>query len=228
MTIIFGGTTEGRELAIAAHARGEDILVSVTSEYARSLLPADIPCRVGVLDEPAMLTFLATQHPDQVIDATHPFAIQATRTIRACCEQLNLPLTRIERPTETATWRDAVEWVPDTAAAIAALSRTSGSVLLTTGSKTLLDYAAALPPEHLWARVLPTHAALDICLDAGLPQNHILAMQGPFSAALNAALYDQLNIAVMVTKDSGAAGGVDEKILPALARGIHVIVIARP
>lgn len=228
MTIIFGGTSEGRELAMAAHARGEDILVSVTSEYARSLLPADLPCRVGVLDEPAMLTFLADLMPSQVIDATHPFAAQATRTIRACCTRLNLPLTRIVRPAGTATWHDAVEWVPDTSSAVAALARTCGPVLLTTGSKTLPEYAAALPPERLWARVLPTHAALDICLDAGLAQSHILAMQGPFSAELNAALYDQLNIAVMVTKDSGAAGGVDEKIIPALARGIHVIVIARP
>ena len=32
----------------------------------------------------------------------------------------------------------------------------------------------------------------------------------------------------MVSKDSGAAGGVPEKVLPALERGIHVIMIARP
>ena len=53
-------------------------------------------------------------------------------------------------------------------------------------------------------------------------------MQGPFTDALNAATYDMLGVSVMVTKDSGAAGGVDEKIVPALARGIHVIVIRRP
>ncbi|MBQ6255222.1 MAG: precorrin-6A/cobalt-precorrin-6A reductase, partial [Clostridia bacterium] len=41
-------------------------------------------------------------------------------------------------------------------------------------------------------------------------------------------MYDQLNIAVMVTKDSGANGGVDEKVLPALARQIQVIMIDRP
>lgn len=34
-TIIFGGTTEGREQAALALARGESVLVSVTSEYAR-------------------------------------------------------------------------------------------------------------------------------------------------------------------------------------------------
>ena len=53
-------------------------------------------------------------------------------------------------------------------------------------------------------------------------------MQGPFSQDLNGALYDQFGIQVMVTKDSGAAGGLEEKILPALAREIDVIVIDRP
>ena len=60
------------------------------------------------------------------------------------------------------------------------------------------------------------------------PRSHIIAMQGPFSTQLNDALYAQLQIAVMVTKDSGEAGGVSEKVLPAPHRGIHVIVIRRP
>ena len=53
-------------------------------------------------------------------------------------------------------------------------------------------------------------------------------MQGPFSPELNEALYDQFDIQVMVTKDSGKAGGLEEKVLPALAREMDVIVIDRP
>ena len=67
-----------------------------------------------------------------------------------------------------------------------------------------------------------------LCESAGILPAHIIAMQGPFSAALNAALYDQLDIRVMVTKDSGVQGGVPEKVLPALERDIHVILIERP
>ena len=32
----------------------------------------------------------------------------------------------------------------------------------------------------------------------------------------------------MVTKDSGQAGGVEEKVVPALERQIHIIMIDRP
>ena len=76
--------------------------------------------------------------------------------------------------------------------------------------------------------LLPTAASISACEGAGIPNSHIIAMQGPFSARLNDALYAQLRIAVMVTKDSGEAGGVSDKVLPALSRGIHVIAIRRP
>lgn len=101
-------------------------------------------------------------------------------------------------------------------------------VLLTTGSHTLGVYAERIAPERLYARVLPTAASLAACESAGIPRSHIIAMQGPFSARLNDALYAQLQIAVMVTKDSGEAGGVSGKVLPTLGRGIHVIAIRRP
>ena len=48
-TIIFGGTTEGREQAALALARGESVLVSVTSEYARQFLPEGAACHIGAL-----------------------------------------------------------------------------------------------------------------------------------------------------------------------------------
>ena len=90
-TIIFGGTTEGREQAALALARGEDVRVSVTSEYARQFLPQGAACHVGALDEAAMTAWLMQEHPERIIDATHPFAVRATQTIRACADALHIP-----------------------------------------------------------------------------------------------------------------------------------------
>ena len=96
-TIIFGGTTEGREQAALALARGESVLVSVTSEYARQFLPEGAACHIGALDEAAMKAWIAAERPERVIDATHPFAVRATQTIRACADALHIPYVRIER-----------------------------------------------------------------------------------------------------------------------------------
>lgn len=227
-TVIFGGTAEGREAAARMREAGERFVVCVTSEYAKSLLPEGTPCHVGALDERAMLAFLKEMSPARVIDATHPYAARATKNIRACCEALRLPYERIERPVSEGAWRQDVEHVKDSEGAARALLHTGGNILLTTGSRTLSVYTSLVDPARLWARVLATGEALALCEAAGIPPAHIIAMQGPFSAAFNAALYDMLDIRAMVSKDSGEKGGVAEKVIPALERDIHVILIDRP
>ncbi len=226
--LIFGGTSEGRREALRLAAQGKSVCVCVTTSYARRLLPEDIDCRVGALDKEGMLRLMGELRPELVIDATHPFAVRATETIRACCDKTNTKYLRLKREAGAHPWWDDVEHVSDSKEAANALSLTEGNALLTTGSHTLPDYTACVDPSRLWVRVLPTMDALQRCESAGIEPSHIIAMQGPFSAELNAALYEQLHISAMVSKDSGPAGGVDEKVLPALARGIHVIMIDRP
>ena len=226
--VIFGGTTEGRQEAERLSKQGRSLTVSVTSAYARSLLPPEVTCHVGVLNRQEMLDWLSKARPRLVIDATHPYAVQATGNIRACCAALGIPYERKERPAEAASWRQDAQHVPDAWAAAQALQFTEGPVLLTTGSHTLHPYVQAIDPARLFARVLPTGEALELCAAAGILSSHIIAMQGPFTRAFNAALYDQWGIRTMVTKDSGQAGGVEEKVIPALERQIHIIMIDRP
>ena len=77
-------------------------------------------------------------------------------------------------------------------------------------------------------RVLPTSNVLAECEKLGFVQNQIIAMQGPFSTALNSSIYEDYNIKHMVTKDSGVQGRVEAKVVSAIERGIHVVVIKRP
>ncbi len=226
--VIFGGTVEGRLMAVRLRDSGESVTVSVTSEYARTLLPDDMNCHVGVLDREQMAQFLENTRTNKVIDCTHPYAVRATENIRACCAQLNIPYERIARAPSEGEWVRYVEHAEDSRKAAEALARTSGNILLTTGSHTLDIYAEKADPARIWARVLPNSEALRLCAEAGILPSHIIAMQGPFSTAFNAALYDQLDIRVIVSKDSGVQGGVAEKVLPALERDIHVILIDRP
>ncbi len=227
--LIFGGTTEGRREAEAALARGERVTVSVTSEYARQFLPEAAACHVGALDEAAMTEFIRACAPEEVVDATHPFAVRATETIRACANRLSVRYRRVERDIGAEeAWSDAVTWAGSPEEAADTLARTEGNVLLTTGSHTLSVYTSRVDAQRLYARVLPTPESLSLCARAGIPSGRVIAMQGPFSRPLNAALYDQLNISVMVSKESGEPGGVTDKVLPALEREIQVIMIRKP
>lgn len=66
------------------------------------------------------------------------------------------------------------------------------------------------------------------CAKLGIEGKHLLCMQGPFSREMNIALIHQFDIAWMVSKESGRAGGFLEKYQAAKETGCRMIVIGRP
>ena len=227
---VFGGTSEARQLCSLLDARGMPYSLSVATDTGKNLaaaLQGDI--HVGRLDAEAMIEWLRTRHIGWVIDAAHPYATQLRVNVREACRVLQVPLLRYERPSELAAIRDPLLiMVADTAAACEAARGCGPRVLLTTGSKDLAHYRAALADKTLIARVLPTANVLRECEALGFGVETLIAMKGPFDAALNAAIYRQCAADVVITKESGAEGGYQDKIRPALALGIPCIVIRRP
>ena len=76
--------------------------------------------------------------------------------------------------------------------------------------------------------MLPRIDNMEKCAELGIEQKNIVAIQGPFSKELNKALYKQYGVTLMITKESGKVGSVDEKLEAALECGIETIMIARP
>ena len=66
------------------------------------------------------------------------------------------------------------------------------------------------------------------CEALGFGVEQIIAMKGPFDAELNRALYRACRCDLVITKESGAEGGYQEKVRPCLELGIPCIVIRRP
>ena len=147
---------------------------------------------------------------DVVVDATHPYAAQVSENIRAAAGAAGLPYERLLRPREETgadvLWADS----PEDAARL--LAELPGNVLLTTGSKDLPIFARVPDFERrIWVRVLPSMDSLRAALELGYPAAHIICMQGPFSQEMNAATLRMMDGAVLVTKDTGRAGGFGEK-----------------
>ena len=228
MTFIFGGTTEGRMLAERAHNRGEHVVVCVASRYGARLLPDGVQVFDHPMDLPEMMEVVRDCAPNELLDATHPFATKVSENIRACANALGIGYVRIERAQSAGDWRDHVAWANDATEAAALIVRESGNIFLSTGMNTLSTYAQAIDPKRLFVRVLPTVQAISMCDVCGLLPSHIVAMQGPFAAPLNAQMYRHFAIRHLVTKDSGDMGGVAGKVLPALEMGLNVVAIRRP
>ena len=69
---------------------------------------------------------------------------------------------------------------------------------------------------------------LEICEQLSLPPSHLICMQGPFSEEMNIALIRQTGASVLVTKDTGTAGGFNEKKTAADKCGCRLLIFGRP
>ena len=223
--VVFSGTTEGRIFSRQLAQLGADVLVSVAtplgSEEQGSFAGIMVHCGRLTPDEMAALV----QGADLCVDATHPYAVDATRNIRTACRTAGVEYHRLLRaqsplPPGCAVFETAAQ-------AAEYLAGTEGNILLATGAKELAVFAG-LEPARLYPRVLPTPEGIAACEAANVPHRNIIAMQGPFSLALNKALITQFQIRYLVTKDGGAAGGFAEKARAAEQCGVQLIVLRRP
>lgn len=244
--ILYGGTSEGRILAGRLAGQGHEITVSVATDVGAEELLREgnkMQILVGRMDTVEMEAVI--EKYDICIDATHPYAVEATANIKAACEKTGIGYIRLLRDAERfgvpedpeadshnknaeSNRLDAyIREAADAREACRMLQKTQGNILLTTGSKEIGAFSE-VPRERLYVRVLPTLPSIDACVKAGIPSRNIIAMFGPFTQKMNEAVMQQYNISHLVTKETGKRGGFPEKIDAALACGVQTIVIRRP
>ena len=161
---------------------------------------------------------------DRCVDATHPYAVEASRNIRTACQAAEVPLRRLLRAESS---HETGHWVESPEEAARWLRERSGNVLLAIGAKGIGAFQD-LDRERLYPRVLPVVESILACQQAGIPTRNIIALHGPFSRDLNRAMLEQYHIRYLVTKDGGRAGGFEEKAAAAREAGAELVVIGRP
>ena len=216
-------------------------------------LPGVAIC-AGRMDSAGIQHFIEKNNIDLVIDATHPFAGEVTANIKSACAAANMKIEannilqksavryvrclrergeHISGENIRATAGGAMQnagdsavWTDSVSQAVSYLKKTTGNILIATGSKELHLYTEIENyRQRCFARVLSTREAVEKSVDLGFEGRHLIAMQGPFSVEMNLALLKQTEAAWFVTKESGATGGFEEKLKAArLAQAVPVIV----
>jgi precorrin-6x reductase len=102
--------------------------------------------------------------------------------------------------------------------------------LLTIGSSNLALFTGKIADykNRLFVRVLPESRVIAKCEQTGLTAQNIIALKGPFTEEMNTELLRYCNAKVLVTKDSGAVGGIEEKLAAASKMDIPTIIVERP
>lgn len=226
MIWVIAGTEKGRALTERLNESGYHVVVTTSTSYGSSLIDGrkNVLIRHGELDSAGMEGLVEELGVRLIIDASHPFSEGVKRNLLGVTEKTGTPLLELGRAPVSIpgavlfdTFQDAADY----------LKGKDGNVLLTIGSRNL-KYFHESGTGKMYARVLPVENSMAACAEAGFTPDRILAMKHPFSREFEKALMKELGIRYLVTKESGAEGGVLEKTGAALESGLEVIVIKRP
>ena len=228
MILLLGGTTESLEVADKLSDAKVPFIISVISDYGAELAAKHGENVIKIIFTAENFpSFCRDHHIKLVLDATHPFARVISELAINEAKKLKIPYLRFERPNNYS--KDAnLKLVNSLEEACQILKKVKGKIYLSTGSKTAPAYAEQLGVDRLHVRVLPTTKVMEKLTNAGFIASQIDAIQGPFSMALNIELFKHANAKIVVTKESGRQGGVQEKIAACQQLGIPCIIIRRP
>jgi precorrin-6A/cobalt-precorrin-6A reductase len=216
-------------VAQALAETGRQVLVSTATDIPLAVGPHPaIRLRQGRLDAAAMAVLIAQENITALVDVTHPYATEVRATAERVARSSAIPYFTFVRP----------GCVPDSDDVITAATHTEAArlacgfgkpILLTIGSRHVKDYVQPAIEAGLVivARVLPHHESLSACRAAGLPDNHIITGRGPFSLEENRELIRRFSCGVLVTKDSGEAGGFQAKLQAARLESCRFIIVER-
>lgn len=226
MILLLGGTSETVQIAQALVSQGHEVLLSTaTTMPLRGQFPDGVRTRSGVLDEQGMANLIQDEQITAVVDATHPYAVAVSQNAWKACQALGIRYVAFERPRAID---NPVHGVPTHQAAAELAFSFGKPVLLTIGVRNLAPYVAEARKRGLAmrARVLNHSDSVTACHEAGLSDSEILCADGPFTVEEN--IKHLQSFGVLVTKDSGEAGGVDTKLEAARQCGCEVVVVERP
>lgn len=229
--VVIAGTADARKVIAELLRLDIRIVATVTTKLGSELLPQDarLVTREGKLTAEEMVELIRDTGAVCLVDASHPFAREASVNAMEACRQAVVPYLRYERA-KTKAADESVVRVSSFQEAAELAGGMEGNILFAAGSNHLEVMTGIIRnyKERLFVRILPDSRMIARCEAAGLTAGHILAMKGPFSTEMNMEMLKYCKAAVLITKDSGETGGVGEKLDAAFGLGVRVIMVERP
>jgi len=230
MILVFGGTSDTAQVAKRIAGLGHEVVVSTATDIDIDIGACDNVKRVvGRMTLDQIKEFIFENDVQAVIDTTHPYATIVRANAKKAAKETGAPYFTFVRPglvydCENIIWADDYQQAAEIAFSF------GKTVLTTTGSKNI-DIFAAKSKETgvgMVARVLDYPESVKACRRAGLSDDRIIAKRGPFTVESNLDHLKQYDAGIVVSKDSGLAGGVPEKVEAVKRSGRKIVMIRKP
>ena len=212
-----------------------EVIATTTTEYGGDLAVsagAD-EIIVGRLGVQKIADLVNINQVELLVDATHPFASEASLNALKSIRKSGIKYMRFERPSikipslehvfEVGSFEEASEMAGQLIE-----GKFDGRIMHLAGVSTIHHMINGIDPQFIVVRVLPVVYSVKKCHELGIPGENIVAMQGIFSKEFNKALMIEYGIDVVVTKESGETGGTPSKIAAAVELEIPIIIVKRP
>lgn len=235
MILVMSGTADGREIVRQLDRAGVRVLTTVATPYGQKVfedMGLGHLCVRAKLSGDGLPNFIEENGVDTVIDATHPYAANASRIAMEACKIKTIRYIRFQREGTPLPQSLLIHQVDDVDQAVETAGRLGKRILLTTGFKSAEDFSRLLKDGAggyaIIVRILPMPEHISRCIEMGISQKNIIATQGPFSKEFNIVNIRDFDIHVVVTKDGGKEAKTQEKVDACLETQTPLVVIQRP
>ncbi len=223
MILVFGGTTEGKQVA--------EILDELEVPYYYST-KANIEFTGngtsihGILTISGIENFCNKYGITQIINASHPFAIELHKTIADI--SIDVPLIKFQREFTARIEHSLVYYASSFEDALQYFEKKKyNSLVALSGVQTISKLQSFWKKNQTWFRILDRDSSRMIAAKANFPQENLL-FGYPQSQNKEMELFNTLSPDVIFTKESGSNGKLNEKIAAALATNIPIVILEKP
>lgn len=232
MIWIVGGTSEATDFlkCFTGNDVSSKFIVTVVSDYSKELIK-EIDSRIevltGRLDLQGMDDFVNLRNIEKIIDLSHPYAQEVSKNVTTVAMKYKIPYFRFHRESyndskEETNLYSTVEEIVDVVKDI------EGNILVTLGGNCIDKFKNIKNLKNIYFRILPDSEVIRKCNQIGILPKNIIALQGPFSKAMNKVMIEDYKIKYLITKNSGINGGEKEKIDACTELGCKLIFLKRP
>lgn len=228
MILVFGGTTEGKQVIELLDRLQLPYFYTTKTEINVTLGSAG-SYRFGAFSNGELATFIKEQQIDCCINASHPFATVLHKMVAKEFEKVSIPVIRLDREYPPRCSDKDVYYVSDYLEAIDVLKEQfSNKILLgLSGVQTIEKLADFWKYNPSYFRILDRQSSIDIAKISEYPVEQLILGYPNTSLEAEVTLYREKKIEVVLTKESGNSGSLSIKINAAKIAGIPIIIIKK-
>lgn len=229
MILVFGGTTEGKQVVEVLEALQLDFVYSTKTEIPFQQTQYR-SYRFGAFTEQKLADYIQSNKVRLIVNASHPFASQLHTTVANVAKKLCIRVLRLERAYPKHTVNPNVFYLDSYSEVLSLLNKKEIKpiVLALTGVQSIPKLASYWKTTQSYFRILDRKSSIEIAKKADFPEEQLILGMPNKTVEKERKLIEKYGIELILTKESGASGMLSIKIETALQMNIPIIILKKP